>query len=63
MKRDRLGTGPRSPASSATTSASTHSALAADVFMVTRKDDQSTVLRAFVAFARKFFSKKRVDGN
>jgi DNA-binding transcriptional LysR family regulator len=28
---------------------------AADVFMVARKDDQSTVLRAFVAFARRFF--------
>jgi DNA-binding transcriptional LysR family regulator len=39
------------------------SAPAADVYMVTRKDDQSEVLRAFAAFARRFFSRKRVDGN
>lgn len=34
------------------------SAPAADVFMVYRKDDQSTVLRAFVSFARRFFSSR-----
>ena len=38
------------------------SAPAADVYMVYRKDDQSTVLRAFAAFARTFFSKRRVEG-
>jgi hypothetical protein len=30
--------------------------------MVHRKDDQSAVLRAFVGFARRFFSQKRIDG-
>ena len=39
------------------------SAPAADVYMVTRKDDQSAVLKAFTAFARRFFSRKRVGGN
>lgn len=34
------------------------SAPAADVYMVYRKDDQSTVLRAFAAFARRFFSSR-----
>ena len=38
------------------------SAPAADVYMVTRKDDQSAVLRAFVAFARTFFSRRRTEG-
>jgi DNA-binding transcriptional LysR family regulator len=38
------------------------SAPAADVHMVHRKDDQSAVLRAFVGFARRFFSQKRIDG-
>jgi DNA-binding transcriptional LysR family regulator len=38
------------------------SAPAADVFMVSRKDDQSTVLRAFAAFARAFFSRRRTEG-
>ena len=38
------------------------SAPPADVYMVTRKDDQSSVLRAFLAFARAFFSRKRTDG-
>ena len=37
------------------------SAPAADVYMVYRRDDQSTVLRAFAAFARTFFSKQRVE--
>jgi len=37
------------------------SAPAADVFMVYRKDDQSTVLRAFVAFARTFFARRRTE--
>lgn len=37
------------------------SAPAADVFMVMRKDDQSAVLRAFVAFARTFFSRRRTE--
>ena len=39
------------------------SAPAADVYMVTLKDDQSAVLRAFAAFARRFFSRKRVESN
>jgi DNA-binding transcriptional LysR family regulator len=38
------------------------SAPAADVYMVYRKDDQSAVLRAFMEFARKYFSRKRADG-
>jgi len=38
------------------------SAPAADVHMVHRKDDQSAVLRAFVQFARRFFSQRRIDG-
>lgn len=37
------------------------SAPQADVYMVTRKGDQPTVLRAFVAFARRFFSRKRTS--
>jgi DNA-binding transcriptional LysR family regulator len=39
------------------------SAPAADVYLAYRKDDQSTVLSAFVAFARKFLSSKRVKSD
>lgn len=38
------------------------SAPAADAYMVHRKDDQSSVLRAFVSFARRFFSSRLKAG-
>lgn len=38
------------------------SAPAADVYMVYRKDDQSAVLRAFMSFARTFFSRRQGRG-